>query len=262
MPYYYHVRINDSRNETHVKLDIRDLAIIKRDIVIPFIAGKDFRLQGAELRRELVDRISITRSSQKSSDCADISLKNKLLTDSIPISPVSCVFDNPDYADDITDRVLRSVKANTPQQTFEIEIHSLRAEHSLLRSFAVDVGATTRALLEQKVRRRLLFTQGAIVLVLLGPLVAVNYLLYKFGPESIHPYLVAAEVSLAVFAGIVFVVSGKRVEVELLLRSYIKKRQKVIRERIFTKFLFNAADEVLAQQQLLASNNDPIGADN
>ena len=109
MPYYHLLIETNEPSEMHYELDLKDLSEIKEEIVVPYLKGEQFMVNGYFFDKEIVKRFIIGTSYYSSQTYA-------VIEDSNASSPEGVVL-NDKYTTNITRRIIKESKSLIQEAT-------------------------------------------------------------------------------------------------------------------------------------------------
>lgn len=108
---YYHVLIETNEpNKKHYKLDLKDLSEMKEEIVVPFLKGERFMVDGCFLDKSKVKRFIIKESDYSSKEYATQE-QAKLSPNIIMLIFPHDIVESRDYTRDITMRIFEECQS-------------------------------------------------------------------------------------------------------------------------------------------------------
>lgn len=108
---YYHVLIETNEpNKKHYKLDLKDLSEMKEEIVVPFLKGEQFMVDGYFLDKSKVKRFIIKESDYSSKEYATQE-QAKLSPNIIMLISPHDIVESRDYTRDITMRIFEECQS-------------------------------------------------------------------------------------------------------------------------------------------------------
>ena len=120
MPYYHVLIETKNPSEKYYELDKTDLSEIKEEIVIPYLNGKEFTVDGYSLDKSKVKRFIIKESDCSSEEYATRE-QAKLSPNIIMVIYRHYIVGNNDYTRDITKRILKECRSQLQEVVPKLE---------------------------------------------------------------------------------------------------------------------------------------------
>lgn len=120
MPYYHVLIETKNPSEKYYELDKTDLSEIKEEIVIPYLNGKEFTVDGYSLDKSKVKRFIIKESDCSSKEYATRE-QAKLSPNVIMVIYPHYIVGNNDYTIDITKRILKECRSQLQEVVPKLE---------------------------------------------------------------------------------------------------------------------------------------------
>ena len=120
MPYYHVLVETKNPSEKYYELDKTDLSEIKEEIVIPYLNGKEFTVDGYFLDKSKVKRFIIKESDCSSEEYAARE-QAKLSPNIIMVFLPQDIVESSDYTRDITKRILKECESQIQEATTKPE---------------------------------------------------------------------------------------------------------------------------------------------
>lgn len=236
---YYHIQIITNDNQEIYEFDKTDEVSLKEEIIIPHIKGINYELDGYTIYPTKVKRLIVTRSSDKSSECVNISYSRLPSNDRREIYPQNCVFDNESFADDITDQLLIECKDH---------VHSEISKIEQLKTNLLFLSRITKNLLDEKIKRKF----GIIKLLIIGLIISyyggIIYLIYIYTWDCMEPVFYILGVAVPI-TGLIIILYKERTfnPVEVIVNLMEERKKKII-EGIYQKYGFEGNHKLYLEE--------------